>query len=114
MLRRSLLALPAAAAGAYILPASAQTPTKITIATGVDPSFAQFYVAKEGGFFERNGLDVTVNTGPSGSAMIAFLIGNQINSIHPSTFADRSAHLRPSSVFLRTGWFPTSFFLCPV
>jgi ABC-type nitrate/sulfonate/bicarbonate transport system substrate-binding protein len=49
MLRRSLLSLPAAAAGAYILPASAQAPTKITIATGVDPSFAQFYVAKEGG-----------------------------------------------------------------
>jgi len=47
MLRRSILALPAAAAGAYILPASAQAPTKITIATGVDPSFAQFYVAKE-------------------------------------------------------------------
>jgi NitT/TauT family transport system substrate-binding protein len=98
MLRRSLLALPAAAAGAYILPASAQAPTKITIATGVDPSFAQFYVAKEGGFFERNGLDVTVNTGPSGSAMIAFLIGNQINSAYGAEQAGVSAHVRDPNV----------------
>ena len=98
MRRRSLLALPAAAAGAYILPASAQAPTKITIATGVDPSFAQFYIAKEGGFFERNGLDVTVNTGPSGSAMIAFLIGNQINSAYGAEQAGVSAHVRDANV----------------
>ena len=44
--------------------------TKMTIATGVDPAFSQFYVAKEGGLFEKHGLDVTINTGPSGSAMI--------------------------------------------
>ena len=40
----------------------------MTIATGVDPAFSQFYVAKEAGLFEKNGLDVTINTGPSGSA----------------------------------------------
>jgi NitT/TauT family transport system substrate-binding protein len=65
----------------------------MTIATGVDPSFAPFYVARAGGFFQRNGLDVTVNTGPSGSAMIAFLIGNQINSAHGAEQAGVSAHL---------------------
>ena len=27
--------------------------TKMTIATGVDPAFSQFYVAKEGGLFEK-------------------------------------------------------------
>jgi NitT/TauT family transport system substrate-binding protein len=98
MNRRSLLALPAAAAGALILPAAAQSPTRVTIATGVDPSFAPYYVAKEGGFFERNGLDVTVNTGPSGSAMIAFLIGNQINSAYGAEQAGVSAHLRDPNV----------------
>ena len=98
MNRRSILALPAAAAGAYILPAAGQAPTKVTIATGVDPSFAAFYVAKEGGFFERNGLDVTVNTGPSGSAMIAFLIGNQIASAYGAEQAGVSAHVRDPNV----------------
>lgn len=99
MNRRSLLALPAmAAAGAYIGPASAQSPTRITIATGVDPSFAAYYVAKEGGFFERNGLDVTVNTGPSGSAMIAFLIGNQIASAYGAEQAGVSANVRDPNV----------------
>jgi NitT/TauT family transport system substrate-binding protein len=65
----------------------------MTIATGVDPSVAPYYVAREGGFFGRNGLDVTVNTGPSGSAMIAFLIGNQINSAYGAEQAGVSAHL---------------------
>lgn len=98
MNRRSILALPAAAAGAYVLPAAGQAPTKVTIATGVDPSFAAFYVAKEGGFFERNGLDVTVNTGPSGSAMIAFLIGNQIASAYGAEQAGVSANVRDPNV----------------
>lgn len=99
MHRRSLLALPAAAAaGTYIGPASAQTPTRVTIATGVDPSFAAYYVAREGGFFERNGLDVTVNTGPSGSAMVAFLIGNQIASAYGAEQAGVSANVRDPNV----------------
>jgi len=92
MLRRHLLA--AGAATALPLPAFAQgSPIRITIATGVDPSFAPFYVGKEGGFFQRNGLEVTVNTGPSGSAMVAFLIGNQINSAYGAEQAGVSAHL---------------------
>ncbi len=99
MNRRDLLQGGLAATGAaLILPASAQTPTRVTIATGVDPSFAPFYVAKEGGFFERNGLDVTVNTGPSGSAMIAFLIGNQVNSAYGAEQAGVSANVRDSNV----------------
>jgi NitT/TauT family transport system substrate-binding protein len=92
MLRRHLLAT--AAAAALPLPAFAQgAPIRMTIATGVDPSFAQFYVAKESGIFERNGLDVTVNTGPSGSAMIAFLVGNQINAAYGAEQAGVSANL---------------------
>lgn len=54
--------------------------TKMTIATGVDPSLGTFYVALAGGFFEKNGLDVTLRTGPSGSAMVAFLVQNQVQA----------------------------------
>ncbi len=93
--RRSLLATPFLA---LPLAARAQGAIKMTIATGVDPSFAPFYVAREGGFFERNGLDVTVNTGPSGSAMVAFLIGNQINAAYGAEQAGVSAHLVDANV----------------
>jgi ABC-type nitrate/sulfonate/bicarbonate transport system substrate-binding protein len=65
---------------ATISSAWAQPKTKMIIGTGVDPSLAQFYVAKEAGIFERNGLDVQLNQGPSGSSMIAFLIGDQIQA----------------------------------
>lgn len=96
MLRRDLLL---AGAAALPLPALAQgAPIRMTIATGVDPSFAPYYVAREGGFFARNGLEVTVNTGPSGSAMIAFLIGNQINSAYGAEQAGVSAHLVDANV----------------
>jgi NitT/TauT family transport system substrate-binding protein len=97
MRRRHLLA--AGAAAALPLPAFAQgAPIRMTIATGVDPSFAPYYVAREGGFFQRNGLEVTVNTGPSGSAMIAFLVGNQINSAYGAEQAGVSAHLVDQNV----------------
>ena len=92
--RRHLLAAAGAAALPLPLPAFAQgAPIRMTIATGVDPSFAQFYVARESGIFERNGLDVTVNTGPSGSAMIAFLVGNQINAAYGAEQAGVSANI---------------------
>jgi ABC-type nitrate/sulfonate/bicarbonate transport system substrate-binding protein len=82
---RSLLAAAALLlAGTTI--ADAQT-VKMTIATGVDPAFSQFYVAKEGGLFEKNGLDVTINTGPSGSAMVPFLVNNQVQAAYGSDLA---------------------------
>lgn len=67
--------------------AQAQSLTKMTIATGVDPAFAQFYVAKEAGLFEKNGLDVEINTGSSGSAMVPFLINNQVHAAYGSDLA---------------------------
>jgi ABC-type nitrate/sulfonate/bicarbonate transport system substrate-binding protein len=84
--RRSFAKLAGAAA---LMPrvALAQTKAKMTIATGVDPSFSQFYVAKEAGLFDKNGLDVTINTGPSGSAMVPFLINDQVNAAYGSDFA---------------------------
>jgi NitT/TauT family transport system substrate-binding protein len=67
--------------------ASAEAADKMMIATGVDPSFSQFYVAKEAGIFDKHGLDVQINTGPSGSAMVPFLINDQINAAYGSDFA---------------------------
>jgi ABC-type nitrate/sulfonate/bicarbonate transport system substrate-binding protein len=85
LMRRVLNRMTAAVVVAALAgTASAQSLTKITIATGVDPAFSQFYVAKEGGLFERNGLDVTINTGPSGSAMVPFLINNQVQAAYGS------------------------------
>lgn len=86
---RSLLAAAALLlAGTMGATTAAQAqPIKMTIATGVDPAFAQFYVAKEGGLFEKNGLDVTINTGPSGSAMIPFLVNNQVQAAYGSDLA---------------------------
>jgi len=67
--------------------AAAQAPIKMTIGTGVDPAFSQFYVAKESGIFRKNGLEVEVSTGSSGSAMIPFLIGNNIQAAYGSDVA---------------------------
>jgi ABC-type nitrate/sulfonate/bicarbonate transport system substrate-binding protein len=85
-LMKSIL-VAAATLALAALDAGAQTLTKMTIATGVDPAFSQFYVAKEAGLFEKNGLDVTINTGPSGSAMVPFLINNQVNAAYGSDLA---------------------------
>ncbi len=89
MRRRTLLARGAMGAALATISAAtrAQTLTKMIIATGVDPAFSQFYVAKEGGMFEKNGLDVTINTGPSGSAMVPFLVNNQVQAAYGSDLA---------------------------
>jgi ABC-type nitrate/sulfonate/bicarbonate transport system substrate-binding protein len=76
-----------AAAIGLTMGAQAQPLTKMVIATGVDPAFSQFYVAKEAGLFKQNGLDVQINTGSSGSAMVPFLINNQINAAYGSDLA---------------------------
>ncbi len=83
---RSLIAAVAGLLIAGSTAAQAQL-IKMTIATGVDPAFGQFYVAKEAGLFEKNGLDVTINTGPSGSAMVPFLVNNQVQAAYGSDLA---------------------------
>ena len=100
--RRSAMKL---AAGLAAVPVVARAePVKITIATGVDPSFSAYYVAKEAGIFARNGLDVTVNTGPSGSAMVAFLIQNQVQSAFGAEQAGLLDHnLDPNVVVVAEG-----------
>ena len=74
----------------WISAASAQT--KMTIATGVDPVFSAYYVAQQEGLFKKHGLDVRINTGPSGSAMVSFLINGQIESAFGSEIAGVSNH----------------------
>ena len=71
-------------------PAWAQS--KMTIATGVDPVFSAYYVAQEEGLFKKHGLDVRINTGPSGSAMVAFLVNGQIESAFGSEIAGIANH----------------------
>jgi ABC-type nitrate/sulfonate/bicarbonate transport system substrate-binding protein len=79
--------LAAMTAGAGAGGAMAADPIKMTIGTGVDPAFSQFYVAQEAGIFKKNGLEVEIHTGSSGSAMIPFLISNQINAAYGSDIA---------------------------
>jgi NitT/TauT family transport system substrate-binding protein len=66
--------------------------TKKTIATGVDPVFSAYYVAQQEGLFKKHGLDVRINTGPSGSAMVAFLVNGQIESAFGSEIAGVANH----------------------
>jgi len=72
--------------------AAAVAQTKMTIATGVDPVFSAFYVGQQAGLFKKHGLDVRINTGPSGSAMVAFLVNGQIESAFGSEIAGVANH----------------------
>jgi ABC-type nitrate/sulfonate/bicarbonate transport system substrate-binding protein len=81
--------------------AVAQTGMKMTIATGVDPSLAQFYVAQAGGIFKRNGLEVDLKIGSSGSAMVPLLINNQIQAALAAEQAGIQTHnLDPNVVIV--------------
>jgi ABC-type nitrate/sulfonate/bicarbonate transport system substrate-binding protein len=90
MLRRGAPCLLVLAVLLWTATAGAQT--KMTIATGVDPVFSAYYVAQQEGLFKKHGLDVRINTGPSGSAMVAFLVNGQIESAFGSEIAGVSNH----------------------
>jgi ABC-type nitrate/sulfonate/bicarbonate transport system substrate-binding protein len=101
--------VPVAALGVLALglsapPAAGQALARMVIATGVDPAFSQFYVAHAAGIFKKNGVDVQVNTGPSGSAMVAFLVGNQVNAAYGAEQAGITAHnIDPNVVVVAEG-----------
>jgi NitT/TauT family transport system substrate-binding protein len=90
MLRRGGQGLLAVALVLWSGMAGAQT--KMTIATGVDPVFSAYYVAQQAGLFKKHGLDVRINTGPSGSAMVSFLVNGQIESAFGSEIAGVANH----------------------
>src|SRR5260370_17438751 len=90
MLRRGMGCLLVLAALLCTGPSWAQT--KMAIATGVDPVFSAYYVAQQEGLFKKHELDVRINTGPSGSAMVAFLVNGQIESAFGSEIAGVANH----------------------
>jgi ABC-type nitrate/sulfonate/bicarbonate transport system substrate-binding protein len=90
MLRRGMGCLLVLAA--LLSPGLSWAQTKMTIATGVDPVFSAYYVAQQEGLFKKHGLDVRINTGPSGSAMVAFLVNGQIESAFGSEIAGVANH----------------------
>jgi len=96
MLRRAMGCLLVLAALLCAGPSWAQT--KMTIGTGVDPVFSAYYVAQQAGLFKKHGLDVRINTGPSGSAMVAFLVNGQIESAFGSEIAGIANHNLDSNV----------------
>src|SRR5258706_13125186 len=97
MLRRVMGCLLVLAALLCTNPSWAQT--KMTIATGVDPVFSAYYVAQQEGLFKKHGLDVRINTGPSGSAMVAFLVTSQIEAAVGSEIpGDANHNLDPNVV----------------
>jgi ABC-type nitrate/sulfonate/bicarbonate transport system substrate-binding protein len=90
MLRRGMGCLLVLAA--LLCPGPSWAQTKMTIATGVDPVFSAYYVAQQAGLFKKHELDVRINTGPSGSAMVAFLVNGQIESAFGSEIAGVANH----------------------
>jgi NitT/TauT family transport system substrate-binding protein len=86
------------AAFAVCSTAVAQPKDKVAIATGVDPSLATFYVAKTGGFFDKNGLDVTLSTGSSGSAMVPLLVRNQVQAVQAAEQAGLLTYVLDNNV----------------
>lgn len=81
--------------------AMAQAGMKMTIGTGVDPSLAQFYVAQAAGIFKKNGLDVDLKLGSSGSAMVPLLVNNQIQAALAAEQAGIQTHnLDPNVVIV--------------
>lgn len=78
-----------------LLPAGARAADapKMLIATGVDPGFAQFYIAPQAGLFKKAGVDVELKTGPAGGAMVPLVVSNQANAAMSAIFAGLVNHL---------------------
>lgn len=89
----ALLAVSVASSNAF-----AQAKDKMAIATGVDPSLATFYVAKTAGFFDKHNLDVTLSTGPSGSAMVPLLVKNQVQAVQAAEQAGMTTFVLDNNV----------------
>ncbi len=80
--------------------AMAQSGMKMTIGTGADPSLAQFYVAHAAGIFKKNGLDVDLKIGSSGSAMVPLLINSQIQAALGAEQAGIQTHNLDSNIVI--------------
>ena len=94
MVRRGRLILACLLIFACPIPVRSADMPKMTIATGVDPGFSIFYVAKLGGYFEKNGLDVDLRTGPAGGLMVPLLISGSVDAVLAASFAGVVNHLK--------------------
>jgi len=59
-------------------PATSQTATKFNLGVGVGSDFITAFVAKDEGFFEKHGLDVTVSTVVNSALMPAALVSGSV------------------------------------
>lgn len=82
----------------FLTSSPASAADKMVIATGVDPGFSTFYVAKLAGIFEKNGLDVDLRTGPAGGAMVPLLISGSANAALAAAFAGINNHLKDPDI----------------
>jgi ABC-type nitrate/sulfonate/bicarbonate transport system substrate-binding protein len=82
----------AAAVLASVAIGAAELP-KMIIATGVDPSFAHFYVGVSADILKKNGVDAQLKTGPSGGAMVPLVISDQSNASMAASLPGLVNHL---------------------
>src|SRR5262249_56710312 len=77
--RRRVLAGTAALGAVGVLPVRAQTPRKMTFVTpfGYLVAFAPDLVGKAGGYFEREGLDVTIQGGRGSAQSVQQVLSGQ-------------------------------------
>src|SRR5207237_1114391 len=57
-----------------------------------------FYVAKLGGFLDKNGIDADLQTGPTGGGMIPLVVSNQANAAMAAEVAGINNHLIDGNV----------------
>ncbi|MEQ8697909.1 MAG: ABC transporter substrate-binding protein [Bauldia litoralis] len=97
-MKKSLLgaALAACVAAAPVAPSVADV--KMSVGVGIDPSMAVLYVAEKAGIFKKNGLDVSLKLGPSGSAMFPLVLSEQLQAAVGSEYAAIQVHNLDSNV----------------
>lgn len=95
----------------YCFAANAWAIDKITVATGADPGFAHFYVAKKGGFWEKRGLDVDVKLFPSGGAAFSSIVaGDAVAALGGGTGCILTANRSPKVVLAASSYTSDKFF----
>lgn len=94
-----------AIASGLSLPARAQTSDAIRIGTTLNDSYFEPFYAKDSGFFDRAGLDVTLFPFRNGSGVVAALAANAIDVgiTNPIALANAVDHGLPFAFFAPAG-----------
>ncbi len=114
--RAAFLAMLAAQAS-LALPGSAQTQRAGTLRIGstANDSYAEPYYAEDRGFFQRDGLDVTVQSFPNGAGVTFALAGSAIDVgiTNPISLANAVEHNLPFAFFAAAATYnPAEVALC--